>query len=160
VGIRDCDPEAIGFPDGSTSLTAPIFGLGSSADDDPMLPSEAPTFPEVDASPHVSAHGNLELRPAEYQALVEDKRVNLTIREFQVLYALAEREDRVVRREDIYRRVWGREMKYRERAVDVFVRKVRNKLAATSPGWVYIHTHFGVGYRFTPERLEPGVTLP
>lgn len=111
-------------------------------------------------SPRVSAHGNLELRPAEYQALVDGKRVNLTIREFQVLYALAEREDRVVRREDIYQRVWGREMKYRERAVDVFVRKVRNKLAATMPGWVYIHTHFGVGYRFTPERLEPGVTLP
>jgi hypothetical protein len=36
--------------------------------------------------------------------------------------------------------------------VDVFVRKVRLKLEAASPDWSYIHTHFGVGYRFQPER--------
>jgi hypothetical protein len=36
--------------------------------------------------------------------------------------------------------------------VDVFVRKLRQKLRAGSPQWNYIHTHFGVGYRFAPER--------
>jgi hypothetical protein len=36
--------------------------------------------------------------------------------------------------------------------VDVFVRKVRQKLETASPDWSYIHTHFGVGYRFQPER--------
>jgi hypothetical protein len=36
--------------------------------------------------------------------------------------------------------------------VDVFVRKVRQKLETASPAWSYIHTHFGVGYRFQPER--------
>jgi DNA-binding response OmpR family regulator len=93
-------------------------------------------------------YGNLEIRPDEIQALADGQRVGLTVREFQVLLVLAEREDRVVRRADIYEEVWGGEMKRRDRSVDVFVRKVRNKLAHAAPEWTYIHTHFGVGYRF------------
>ncbi len=93
-------------------------------------------------------YGNLEIRPDEIQALADGRRVGLTVREFQVLLMLAQREDRVVRRGDIYGEVWGGEMKRRDRSVDVFVRKVRNKLAHAAPEWRYIHTHFGVGYRF------------
>ncbi len=96
---------------------------------------------------------NLELRPDEMQALIDGVRVGFTVREFQILAALAARQDRVVRRPEIYRQVWGGEMKHRDRAVDVFVRKVRTKLAATAPDWKYIHTHFGIGYRFAPERV-------
>ena len=96
----------------------------------------------------VRMHGNLEIRPDEIQVLADGRRVGLTVREFQVFMVLAEREDRVVRRAEIYDRVWGGEMKRRDRSVDVFVRKLRKKLAAASPNWVYIHTHFGVGYRF------------
>jgi DNA-binding response OmpR family regulator len=94
--------------------------------------------------------GPMEIRPDEFQVLVGGRRVGLTVREFQVLLVLAEREDRVVRRGEIYRRVWGGEMKHRDRSVDVFVRKVRNKLTRVAPEWVYIHTHFGIGYRFAP----------
>ena len=43
-----------------------------------------------------------------------------------------------------------------DRSVDVFVRKLRQKLEKASPGWRYIHTHFGVGYRFAPEPTDPG----
>ncbi|HEY7830609.1 MAG TPA: winged helix-turn-helix domain-containing protein [Solirubrobacteraceae bacterium] len=93
-------------------------------------------------------HGNLEIRPEEIQALVDGRRVGLTVREFQVLLVLARREDHVLRRGDIYSQVWGGQMKHRDRSVDVFVRKVRTKLAHVAPGWAYIHTHFGVGYRF------------
>jgi DNA-binding response OmpR family regulator len=102
---------------------------------------------------------NLELRPDEMQALVGGMRVGFTVREFQVLAALAAREDRVMRRAEIYRQVWGGEMKHRDRAVDVFVRKVRTKLATAAPDWAYIHTHFGIGYRFAPER-GPLVAAP
>jgi DNA-binding winged helix-turn-helix (wHTH) protein len=105
-------------------------------------------------------YGNLELRVDELQALADGRRLGLTVREFQVLLVLAKREDRVVRRADIYGEVWGGEMKRRDRSVDVFVRKVRNKLARSAPDWTYIHTHFGVGYRFaavraTPESVDP-----
>jgi DNA-binding winged helix-turn-helix (wHTH) protein len=99
-------------------------------------------------------YGNLEIRPDEIQALADGRRVGLTVREFQVLCVLAQREDRVVRRADIYSQVWGGEMKHRDRSVDVFVRKVRNKLSHVAPHWSYIHTHFGVGYRFTPTPHE------
>ena len=64
---------------------------------------------------------------------------------------LAEASGRVIEREDIYQRVWGYAMAHGDRSVDVFVRKLRSKIAARSPGWSYIHTHFGVGYRFEPE---------
>ncbi len=95
---------------------------------------------------------NLEVRPGEYQVLVAGRRVGLTVREFQTFWVLAEERDRVVSRPEIYARVWGGQMAYRDRSVDVFVRKVRHKLAEAAPSWVYIHTHFGIGYRFSPER--------
>jgi DNA-binding response OmpR family regulator len=96
---------------------------------------------------------NLEIRPAEFQLLASGRRVGLTVREFQAFLVLAERPDRVVTRPEIYSLVWGGQMSYRDRSVDVFVRKVRRKLASTAPDWIYIHTHFGVGYRFSPERV-------
>ena len=97
--------------------------------------------------------GELEVRPDELQVLAGTRRLGLTTREFQVFLALAERCDRVVLRFDIYELVWGGRMARRDRSVDVFVRRVRTKLGAASPGWSYIHTHFGIGYRFSPERI-------
>src|SRR5438067_9098805 len=96
---------------------------------------------------------NLEVRPSEYELLANGRRVGLTVREFQTFMALAERRDRVVTRPEIYLLVWRRQMAYRDRSVDVFVRKLRRKLDRAAPGWTYIHTHFGVGYRFSPERV-------
>jgi DNA-binding response OmpR family regulator len=96
---------------------------------------------------------NLEILPSGLQALAGGRPLDLTSREFQVLLVLAQRRNRVVPRGELYELVWRRRMAYRERSVDVFVRKLRLKLHDAAPGWVYIHTHFGVGYRFTPERL-------
>ncbi|HET8674088.1 MAG TPA: winged helix-turn-helix domain-containing protein [Thermoleophilaceae bacterium] len=100
--------------------------------------------------------GAVEIRPAELQAFVNGARVNFTVREFQLFYALARRWDRVVSRRELYSAVWGRDMPQRDRSVDVFIRKIRGKLAAVSPGWTYVHTHFGIGYRFSPQRSGPG----
>ena len=97
--------------------------------------------------------GDLEVWPAEYQVLVGGRRAGFTVREFQIFWALAERLDRVVTREELHRLVWGGEYRRRDRSVDVFVRTVRLKLEAVAPGRAYIHTHFGVGYRFSlPDR--------
>jgi DNA-binding response OmpR family regulator len=97
--------------------------------------------------------GNLEIRPDSLEAVAGGKTVALTLRELQLLVALAERRNRVVPRQELYEIVWRRRMAYRDRSVDVFVRKLRLKLDAAAPGWVYIHTHFGIGYRFAPERV-------
>lgn len=80
----------------------------------------------------------------------------MTVREFEIFYALAQNCDRVVRRQELYDMVWGGRMAYRDRSVDVFVRKVRRKLAEVSPEWMYIHTHFGIGYRMSIEPAEAG----
>jgi DNA-binding response OmpR family regulator len=96
---------------------------------------------------------NLEIRPDGEAARIAGRLVDLTPREFQLLLALAERRNRVVPRPELYQLVWQRELTYRDRSVDVFVRKLRLKLSEAAPNWVYVHTHFGVGYRFSPHRL-------
>src|SRR5512142_1977498 len=96
---------------------------------------------------------NLEITPSGQQALIGGRPLDLTPREFQLLLALAERRNRVVPRTELYELVWRRRMAYRDRSVDVFVRKLRLKLSEAAPGWTYIHTHFGVGYRFAPQRV-------
>jgi DNA-binding response OmpR family regulator len=99
---------------------------------------------------------NLEFRPRSAEVLAGTRRVGLTVREFQTLFVLVQRSDRVVTRPQIYELVWGGAMNYRNRSVDVFIRKIRRKLEAVEPEWTYIHTHFGVGYRFAPVRLRAG----
>ena len=96
--------------------------------------------------------GELEIRGDHFQAFARGRSVELTRREFELLQLLAQAEGTVLQREEIYHRVWGYTMAHGDRSVDVFVRKLRQKLARASPDWSYIHTHFGVGYRFDPER--------
>jgi DNA-binding response OmpR family regulator len=97
--------------------------------------------------------GELTIRPDLHQAFVGNASVELTAREFEILQLLSQ-SDRVLRREEIYERVWGYAMAHGDRSVDVFVRKLRQKLRTASPKWSYIHTHFGVGYRFAAQPDE------
>ena len=114
--------------------------------------------PANDAGPMVA--GEIEIRADQFQAFVAGRSLNLTRREFELVQTLAEASGRVIEREDIYQRVWGYAMAHGDRSVDVFVRKLRSKLQKHSPGWSYIHTHFGVGYRFEAEALEPRGMTP
>lgn len=95
--------------------------------------------------------GGLEVRPAEHLALASGTPLRLTVRELALLAALASRAGRIVTREELYEAVWGRPFRKNDRSVDVYVRKLRAKLEAAMPEWRYIHTHFGFGYRFSPE---------
>ncbi len=93
----------------------------------------------------------LEIRPAEFVAVARGKPLRLTVRELELLTALAERQGRIVSREELYRVVWGETYRKSDRSVDVYVAKLRQKLDDTRPGRRFIHTHFGFGYRFAPE---------
>jgi DNA-binding response OmpR family regulator len=97
--------------------------------------------------------GELEICPDRFQAYVRSRSLELTRREFELIDLLAGAQGRVLEREEIYARLWGYVMVRGDRSVDVFVRKLRQKLRAASPGWRYIHTHFGIGYRFAAEPL-------
>ncbi len=111
-----------------------------------------------DASPLVA--GELEIRPDQFQAFVAGRSLNLTRREFELLQSLAEANGKVIEREEIYQRVWGYAMAHGDRSVDVFIRKLRSKLQRASSDWSYVHTHFGVGYRFEAEPADSPVAAP
>ena len=106
------------------------------------------SHPRADRGPLVA--GEVEIRADQFQAFVQGQSLELTRREFELMQVLADASGRVIEREDIYQQVWGYAMAHGDRSVDVFVRKLRAKLEKLSPHWGYIHTHFGVGYRFDP----------
>ena len=104
------------------------------------------------------AAGELSIRPDRFDAYADGTPASLSRKEYELLYELATVDGRVLEREDIYQRVWGYTMARGDRSVDVFVRKLRSKLERISPTWQYVHTHFGVGYRFAAEPAEPAGT--
>ena len=96
--------------------------------------------------------GPLQIFPDEHLARANGRVLVLSIRELRLLTELGRRADRIMPREELFRLVWGREMRTGDRSVDVYVRKLRVKLEQALPGWRYIHTHFGLGYRLAAER--------
>jgi DNA-binding response OmpR family regulator len=98
--------------------------------------------------------GPLQIVPDEHLARADGRALMLSIRELRLLTELARRADRIVTREELFRLVWGREMRARDRSVDVYVRKLRVKLEAALPDWSFIHTHFGLGYRLAADSRQ------
>jgi DNA-binding response OmpR family regulator len=98
--------------------------------------------------------GELEIRSDQFQAFAGGRSADLTRREYELIALLAAHDGQVLPREEIYERVWGYAMVHGDRSVDVFVRKLRQKLEKVSPDWRYIHTHFGIGYRFAAEPAD------
>jgi DNA-binding response OmpR family regulator len=95
--------------------------------------------------------GELEVRPSEHLVRARGRTLSLSVRELDLLAALARREGRIVPRDELYETVWGAPLRGSDRSVDVYVHKLRGKLTAALPEWAFIHTHFGFGYRFQPE---------
>lgn len=93
--------------------------------------------------------GELTIEPKYMQAQVAGRNLGLTRTELDLLATLAETRGRVLPREELYRRAWGHAMPPGDRSVDVFIARLRHKLEAGADRR-YIHTHFGVGYRFDP----------
>ncbi|MGI9185158.1 MAG: winged helix-turn-helix domain-containing protein [Solirubrobacteraceae bacterium] len=106
-------------------------------------------------TPELLEVGPLQILPEEHLARGGEQALMLSIRELRLLTELARRANRIMAREELFRLVWGREMRPRDRSVDVYVRKLRVKLEAALPGWSFIHTHFGFGYRLAAERKPP-----
>jgi DNA-binding response OmpR family regulator len=92
----------------------------------------------------------LRIDPREVQAFVEGKSVDLTPTEFRLLYQLALERGRVVTRDELLQKIWGRREAHRDRTVDVFVRRLRDKVDRRAPRHTFIQTRYGVGYRLEP----------
>ena len=95
--------------------------------------------------------GELEIRSDEHLVLARGRALSLSVRELDVLTALADRAGRIITREALYEAAWGGTLRHDDRSVDVYIHKLRAKLSAALPEWGFIHTHFGFGYRFSPE---------
>ncbi|WP_354701390.1 hypothetical protein DSM112329_01704 [Paraconexibacter sp. AEG42_29] len=106
---------------------------------------------EVTRQDEVLRLGQLEIRTGDGLVLAAGRALTLSVREFQLLCALVRREGGIVARHDLYRTVWGGELRDGDRSIDVYVHKLRVKLDTALPGWHHIHTHVGFGYRFNPE---------
>ena len=96
----------------------------------------------------------LVIDPGEVQAFVDGQSAELTPTEFRLLHALALERGRVVTREELMQRIWGRRHRYRDRTVDVFVRRLRAKIDRIAPRHTFIQTRYGVGYKLAAEAKE------
>jgi DNA-binding response OmpR family regulator len=151
---------------GSSTVAERVCGLRLGADDwlnKPCHPEELVARVEA-----VTSHrrrpetrslepvqiGEVEIRPDQFQAFVQGHSLRLTRREYQLIELLSRAGSEVLPRETIYECLWGAAMIRNDRSVDVFVHKLRRKLECASPGWRYIHTQFGVGYRLAAEAAD------
>jgi DNA-binding response OmpR family regulator len=96
----------------------------------------------------------LHIDPREVQAYVDGQNVGLTPTEFRLLYMLALDRGRVVTRDELLQRIWGRREGHRDRTVDVFVRKLREKVDRRASTHTFIQTRYGVGYALEPVRKD------
>lgn len=79
---------------------------------------------------------------------IDDKEVNLTAKEFELVYLLVSNPNKVYSREQLLKTIWGPSYPGDARTVDVHVRRLREKIEATPADPKYIHTKWGVGYYF------------
>jgi DNA-binding response OmpR family regulator len=92
----------------------------------------------------------LRIDPREVQAYVDGESAGLTPTEFKLLYTLALDRGRVVTRDELLQKVWGRRETHRDRTVDVFVRRLRRKIDDPASRHTFVQTRFGVGYKLEP----------
>jgi len=94
----------------------------------------------------------LRIDPRMVEAYVDGQNVHLTPTEFRLLYQLALSQGRVSTRDELLQAIWGRRETHRDRTVDVFIRRLRDKIDRVASSHTFIQTRYGVGYRLEPER--------
>jgi len=93
----------------------------------------------------------LRIDPREVQAYVDGTSAELTPTEFRLLYQLALDGGRVTTRDELLQKLWGRRESHRDRTVDVFVRRLRDKIDKKASRHTFIQTRYGVGYKLEAE---------
>jgi DNA-binding response OmpR family regulator len=94
----------------------------------------------------------LRIDPREVQAYVDGANAELTPTEFRLLYTLALDPGRVATRDELLQKIWGRRAGHRDRTVDVYVRRLREKIDRRASTHDFIHTRYGVGYKLEAVR--------
>jgi two-component system alkaline phosphatase synthesis response regulator PhoP len=100
-----------------------------------------------DAPEEIEA-GNLVIKPANYEVYFRGEKLDLTLKEFQLLEMLVRNRGRVLKRDYLLSTLWGYDESSRTRVLDVHISKLRDKIEPDSRNPVYIETIRGIGYKF------------
>lgn len=103
--------------------------------------------PEKEGQKVIEAKG-LKIDVDSRRVYINDKEVNLTAKEFELVYLLVSNPNKVYSREQLLKTIWGPSYPGDARTVDVHVRRLREKIEETPADPKYIHTKWGVGYYF------------
>jgi DNA-binding response OmpR family regulator len=105
--------------------------------------------------------GDLQLDTKNYTACIKGEPLDLRLKEFELLAALASAPGELKSREELAKEVWGHAGVGSSRTIDVHIRRIRAALEEKSSSYEYIHTARGLGYRFEAKnRAEVGVESP
>ena len=104
------------------------------------------------AAPLAFNDGQLLLDGQSYHVTFRGEQLNLTPTEFKVLFTLASAPQKVFSREELVEKALGYQFEGYERSVDAHIKNIRQKLAEDPKNPTYIHTIYGVGYRFSGKR--------
>jgi DNA-binding response OmpR family regulator len=100
------------------------------------------------ATDNVVKAGGVEVDPARRLARVEEREIDLTSHEFDLLYLLASNRGIVFSREALVQRVWGGDTHVTERSVDTLIKRIRRKIEPDADEPRFILTVWGTGYKF------------
>src|SRR5205823_6031961 len=114
----------------------------------------------IDAAHGVYTIGGLRIDVGMRRLTRDDRVIDVSAREFDILRLLAESAGRVVERQQLFGSVWGPSFFGDERALDVYIRMIRKKIEPDPSSPMYLHTVRGVGYRLAEERSLNGVEPP
>jgi two-component system phosphate regulon response regulator PhoB len=95
--------------------------------------------------------GDISIDPAAHSVRISGKTVTLSALEFRLLHYLASHPGMVFSRDQLLDRIWGNDRSVTPRSVDVYVRRVREKVEPSPEEPIYLQTVHGVGYRFAEE---------
>ncbi|CAN5606917.1 response regulator transcription factor [soil metagenome] len=91
----------------------------------------------------ISGHSSIHIDRESYTVYSDNTELNLSRKEFELLFLLASHPGKIFRREEVFEKVWKKKFEESNRTVDVHILRLRKKL-----GKDYIQTQKGVGYRF------------
>lgn len=101
-----------------------------------------------DENPKLLTYDVLKVDCDSRRAYIDEKEVNLTAKEFDLLELLMVHPNKVYSREELLNTVWGYDYPGDGRTVDVHIRRLREKIESKPSDPKYIHTKWGVGYYF------------
>ncbi len=103
---------------------------------------------DEEPAPAVYEAGGLRLDDSRHQVMLNGNRLELTLKEYELLKVLMQHPDHVVTRSELLRQVWGIDYCGETRTLDMHIGTLRHKLGDPAENSQYIQTVRGVGYRF------------